>query len=106
MANNLAPIHSRSLSELTTLAEEDPHELHIEQGLPQQVMDSLEQTPSLKGPCASLEANFSTEDEVPNAPRTPAKKAATLANESGSAPHLLGIKNPSLQCSIQTLCQN
>lgn len=34
---------SRSLSELTTLQEEDPYELRIEDGLPQTVVETIDQ---------------------------------------------------------------
>ena len=90
------------MSELARLAEEDPHELHIEEGLSQAVVSSIEQRLSLsaestarQAPAEHLGPPLSLDGRSAVAPRLfepiairddlRTKKAAT-----GSAPHLLG----------------
>ena len=90
-ANHLAPAHSRSFNELATLVEEDPHELQIEDGLPQKVVDTLEQTPSAKGSKASLQAlSADAEPDLNVSLLQSLRTEAAQPNELGSAPHLLG----------------
>ena len=82
---------SRSLSELATLKEEDPHDLRIEDGLPPLIIETLEQ-PASHFAEASEQAAIS---EVAQAFRKEIETEKTLPGRadragSSSAPHLSG----------------
>ena len=82
---------SRSLSELATHKEEDPHDLHIEDGLPPLVVETLQQAgpgsdfASEQAAISEAVAAFREESELDRNLDRKADRAA-----SSSAPHLLG----------------
>lgn len=84
-------IRSRSLSELATLKEEDPHDLHIEEGLPPLVVETLEQ-PASRLTEASEQAAISEVARAFRKEMETKKTSPTRADRTGSssAPHLSG----------------
>lgn len=96
-ALKLASLRSRSLSELATLAEEDPHELHIEDGLPPAVIDTIDSAVASQG-SAPLASHFpaalakSSISEAIDIAGVGFKFQDLKAAASNSAPHLLGLQ--------------
>lgn len=84
-------VRSRSLSELATLKEEDPHDLRIEEGLPPLTVDTLQQMgPGSDSPFEPAAAPQAADANLQERDLDSSlyQKAPWVA--SSSAPHLLG----------------